>query len=686
MPNRLAHETSPYLLQHKDNPVDWYPWGEEAFERAKAEDRPIFLSVGYSACHWCHVMEHESFEDEETAAIMNEHFVSIKVDREERPDVDSIYMNAVQALTGRGGWPMSVWLLPDGRPFYGGTYFPNTPRQGIPSFKQVLVRVAEVFQEKRANIESDAMRLTEAVSGRVLLESEHSRAPSASMLHVAYEHIAQRYDRQWGGLGTQPKFPPSMTLELLLRLHRRFRWSEALDMVTHTLDRMARGGIYDQLGGGFHRYSVDHRWLVPHFEKMLYDNALLIRAYLYGYQVTGAPLYRQVVEETVAYVEREMTDPQGGFYSSQDADSEGEEGRYFVWTEQELRAALGSAVQADAVLDYWGVLHGSNFEGKSILWVPDEPERVALRHQLTPDALMAEVARAREVLLAHRERRVRPGRDDKILAAWNGLMISSLAQAGRALGSPVMVEMASRAAGFVLSRMQAGGRLLRSWRDGQARIAGYLEDYALMAEGLIELYQATFDLRWYESAANLTETMVELFWDDASGFYDTAHDHEKMITRPQEVSDNATPSGMAAAVGVLARMAILAGRPDWREKADRVLARLGPAVEQYASAFAYLASQMDFVLGEPHEIALAGEPGSGDLQALLNVLWGAFRPNQVVALRADDADPAYDRLPLLGGRTRVDGQAAAYVCRRYVCQLPVTSPEGLRQLLDDKAS
>ena len=418
MANRLANETSPYLLQHKDNPVDWYAWGDEAFERAKAEDKPVFLSVGYSACHWCHVMESESFDNEQTAALMNEHFICIKVDREERPDVDSIYMQAVQALTGHGGWPMSVWLLPDGRPFYGGTYFPDSPRHGMPSFQQVLKRIAEIYQEKRDRIENDASRLTAAISGRIILDNEANQVLSADVLETAYQQIARNYDAQWGGFGSAPKFPPAMMVEFLLRLHRRYGWTQPLEMVRSTLNRMMRGGLFDQIGGGFHRYSVDRYWLVPHFEKMLYDNALLIRAYLYGFQVLKDPAYRRVIEETVEYVRREMTSSSGAFYSSQDADSDGEEGKFFAWTLEEIRGALNGSVNLELVLDYWGVGGGPNFEDMNILWVPEEDEIVAARHDVTPEALRTAVEDARSILFEIREQRIYALEQSRVGESW----------------------------------------------------------------------------------------------------------------------------------------------------------------------------------------------------------------------------------------------------------------------------
>ncbi len=683
MPNRLAGETSPYLLQHADNPVEWFPWGDEAFEHAKCKDKPIFLSIGYSACHWCHVMAHESFEDTETAALMNEHYINIKVDREERPDVDAIYMNAVQVLTGGGGWPMSVWLLPDGRPFYGGTYFPDRPRHGMPSFRQVLKRMADLYRDERDRIEDQATRLTGAISGRILLESEHNEPATTRVLEVAYQHIASRYDARWGGFGTQPKFPPSMTLELLLRMHHRWGWQQALNMVTHTLDRMMYGGMYDQLGGGFHRYSVDAMWLIPHFEKMLYDNALLLRIYLHGFQVTGDERYRRVVEEIAGYVQREMTAPGGAFYSSQDADSEGEEGKFFAWTQDEIREVLGDSVDAGLVLDYWGVQEGPNFEDKSVLWVPESPGQVAERHGVTPADLAAQVGRARELLFAAREQRVKPGRDDKILTAWNGLMINSLAQAGRVLGRDDYTGMAASAAAFILREMRGeDGRLLRSYKDGRARIDGFLEDYAFFVEALVELYQTTFDLQWFEAARELTGSMLERFWDDEAGFFDTAGDAEMLITRPQEVTDNAMPSGTSGALAALARMALLAGEGDWLWRVDRVLERLGPAVQQYATAFSYLGSQLDFMIGEPHEIAIVGERGAPDTGALLDVVREGYRPNQVVALREPDDTRAAEALPLLAGREAIGGRATAYVCRHFMCKLPVTEPAALRAQLD----
>jgi uncharacterized protein YyaL (SSP411 family) len=575
-----------------------------------------------------------------------------------------------------------VWLLPDGRPFYGGTYFPDTPRYQMPSFKQVLLRVAEAYRESREALEGDADKLTGVIGRRINLDAEHRQQLSPEALDVAFQSLADRYDAQHGGFGGRPKFPPSMTLDLLLRLYFRHGWEHALEMVTHTLDRMAWGGMYDQVGGGFHRYSVDEMWLVPHFEKMLYDNALLMRVYLHGYQVTGEARYRRVVEGIAAYVAREMTGPQGGFYSTQDADSEGHEGRFFVWTEEELREALGDAVSVEAVLDYWGVGRGPNFEGKNILWVPEAPEVVAARVGLDVGALLAEIEKARAILFERRDRRVKPGRDDKVLTAWNGLMIKSLAEAARALERDDYAVLAANAADFVLRELHQNGRLLRSYKDGQAKFNAYLEDYAFFVEGLVELYQATFDVRWFRYALALSETMVASFWDDEAGFYDTPHDHEELIIRPQDIGDGATPSGTSGAVAVLLRMAILADRPDWHEKAERILARLATSIRSYPDAFGYMAAQIDFALNDVHEIALVGDPAAEDMQVLLRVVNRPFRPNQVVALRRPGAGGgAPGLIPLLARREMVEGAATAYVCRNFVCRLPVTGPAALEKEL-----
>lgn len=676
MPNRLANETSPYLLQHKDNPVDWYPWGEEAFERARKENKPIFLSVGYSSCHWCHVMAHESFEDEETAALMNEKFINIKVDREERPDVDSIYMSVVQALTGRGGWPMSVWMLPDGRPFFGGTYYPKQPMRGMPTFMRVLMQLATVFEEQRDALEEDASKITASVRNHLNLETQGQAVNADVIFQTAFQALSDQFDQRNGGFSTQPKFPPSMTLELLLRLANRYDWPEATRMVEITLDKMLAGGMYDQLGGGFARYSVDAVWLVPHFEKMLYDNALLLRSYLYGYQVFGKEAYRGMIDETIAYLKREMVSPEGGFYSSQDADSEGEEGKFFIWKKKEISEALSNVnVNIDALLEYWGVDLGPNFEGHNILWRAQPLEEVAEKYGMSIEELQHQIRTAKQVLFAIRETRIRPGRDDKILAAWNGLMIHSLARIGRSLGNDEALDLAVQAGEFIANKLMQNGRLLRSYKDGRARFNAYLEDYAFVAEAFLELYQATFDLKWFEYAFTLTETMLEQFWTDHAGFFDTSHDHEDLISRPQSLQDNAIPSGTSSAVAVLLRMAILANRPDWEATAQKLLDRLAPVVANYPLAFGYLGSQFEFATNEVHEIALVGDSASSEMGALLDVINTPFRPNQVVA--KVEGEGAAERIPLLQDRDQLNGKPTAYVCQHYVCQLPVTTPDAL---------
>jgi uncharacterized protein YyaL (SSP411 family) len=543
--NRLAQETSPYLLQHAHNPVDWFPWGDEAFARARAEDKPVLLSVGYSACHWCHVMERESFENADIAALMNRHFVSVKVDREERPDVDQIYMQAVQSMTGHGGWPMTVFLTPDGVPFYGGTYFPPTDRHGLPGFPRLLEGLADAWRNRRPEVVQSTKQITEQLNQADRLRRS-AQLLGDDVLFSAFHGMSGQFDERLGGLGGAPKFPQPMNWEFVLRFWKRSGNDRAREMVTRTLTTMARGGIYDQLGGGFHRYSVDAEWLVPHFEKMLYDNAQLASLYLHAWLAFGDPEYRRIVEETLDYVLREMTDPSGGFYSAQDADSEGVEGKFFVWTPDEIRAALPPAEAEDA-LSYWGLDRGSNFEGHNILWVPGEPDA-------------ASVANARRVLHDVREGRIHPGRDDKVLAAWNGLMCRAFAEAGQALGRADYVAAAARNADFILREMRRDGRLLRTWKAGQAKLLGYLEDYSMVAAALLDVYEATYERRWLDEARVLADDMLRLFWDeDVEGFYDTGTDHERLIVRPRNLYDNAVPCGSSVAVETLLRLAVLTG-------------------------------------------------------------------------------------------------------------------------------
>jgi uncharacterized protein len=676
MANRLANETSPYLLQHKDNPVDWYPWGEEALKRAREEDKPILLSVGYSACHWCHVMERESFEDEATARIMNEHFVNIKVDREERPDIDSIYMSAVQAMTRHGGWPMTVLLTPDGAPFYGGTYFPPVPSRGMPSFQQVLLSLADAYENRRDEVLRSAESLREylqTTTGAALPQT----AVGDELLDRAAESLMSELDRRFGGFGGAPKFPQAMNLEVLLRHHHRTGDRAALSGVEDTLRAMANGGIYDQLGGGFARYSVDQYWLVPHFEKMLYDNALLSRLYLEAYQATGEEFYKRIAEETLDYVVRDMTSPEGGFYSAEDADSEGEEGKFYVWMPEEMRGEL-NAEEATIAERYWDVTARGNFEGKNILYVPRPPEAVAAEFGISPEELWERVKEIRSKLLAARERRVRPGRDEKILAAWNGLMLRSFALAARVLKREDYREVAERNAAFLLDELRVDGRLRRSYKDGRARFNGYLEDHAMVADGLVALYEATFQTRWLVEAASLADAVLDLFWDEEGElFYDTPADHEELVTRPRDVYDNAAPSGTSVATDVLLRLSLLLDRDDYRARAEAVLDSLSGGMERLPGAFGRLLAALDFHLSRPREVVIVGDLASPETQALVDVVYARYLPNKVVAGRAPEDEEAVGFLPLLAERPTRDGRPTAYVCEGYACKNPTTDPEEL---------
>jgi uncharacterized protein len=680
MANRLAQETSPYLLQHKDNPVDWYPWGEEALRRAREEDRPILLSVGYSACHWCHVMERESFEDEATARLMNEHFVNIKVDREERPDIDSIYMSAVQAMTRHGGWPMTVFMTPDGAPFYGGTYFPPVPSRGMPSFKQLLLSLADAYENRRDEVMQSADSVREYLQAATGA-SAPTTGLSEELLDRAATSLLGQLDNRFGGFGGAPKFPQAMNLEVLLRYHKRTGDRAARAGVEHTLRQMANGGIYDQLGGGFARYSVDEYWLVPHFEKMLYDNALLAQLYLEAYQVSGDDFFRRIAEETLDYVTRDMTDPEGGFYSAEDADSEGEEGKFYVWTPGEIEAALDPD-EAKLAMRFWDVTERGNFEGKNILNVPRPPEVVAAEFDISAGELWQTIVRIREKLLAEREKRVRPGRDEKVLAAWNGLMLRAFAFAASVLDREDYRKIAEKNASFLIEKLVVDGRLRRSYKDGRARFNGYLEDYACVADGLVELYEATFETRWLGEAGTLADAILELFWDaEKGGFYDTAADHEELVTRPRDVYDNASPSGNSVAVDVLLRLSVLLEREEYRERGAAVLEDLSGAIAQIPSAFGRLLSALDFYLSTPYEIALIGVPDAPEMRALLSAVYSAYIPNKVVAGRAEDDEEAARLVPLLADRPMREGKATAYVCVNYACQNPTTAPEELKRQL-----
>jgi uncharacterized protein YyaL (SSP411 family) len=675
--NRLASETSPYLLQHAHNPVDWYPWGPEALERAKAEDKPILLSIGYAACHWCHVMERESFEDPHTASVMNASFISIKVDREERPDLDNIYMQAVQAMTGSGGWPMTVFLTPDGTPFYGGTYFPPVDRPNMPAFTSVLAGIADAWQNRRADVLQSGSQLRAHLQQTTQLTPSKPGALEPGILDAAGRGLAAQYDAEFGGFGGAPKFPQPMALEFLLRYWKRGGDDAARDAAVHTLEQMARGGMYDQLGGGFHRYSTDAEWLVPHFEKMLYDNAQLARAYLMGYQASGNAYFRRIAEQVITYVLREMTDQSGGFYSTEDADSEGEEGKFYVWTPAEIRALLGDQ-HARVFGSFYDVKDLGNFEGRaSILHMEYTPAEIASRSGVSEAELLATLERGRTILLEARAKRVRPARDDKVLAAWNGMMLRALAEAGAVLGRADFVDAAVKNAEFLWSTMRrADGSLLRTWKPGHtAHLNGYLEDHANVADGLIALYEATFDPRWLTAATSLADIMLERFTDtDDGGFFDTSSDHETLISRPKDIFDNATPSGNAVATDVLLRLALLTGKDEYERAARGVLELLREPMARYPMGFARSLCALDFLLGRPKEIAIVGQPGAPDTKAMLRVVFGPFVPNKVVA----GGDAA---IPLLEGRSRRNGQATAYVCEHYVCQAPTTDPGELRTLV-----
>ena len=680
MANRLARETSPYLIQHSENPVDWYPWGEEAMGRAREQDRPILLSVGYSACHWCHVMERESFEDPETAAYMNEHFVNVKVDREERPDVDAIYMEAVQAISGQGGWPMTVFLDPDGVPFYGGTYFPPDESRGMPSFRMVMEAVVDAFERKRDEIRERAGE-TRSRLGAIGAIEPAAEPPEAEMLEQAVERLLTSADRERGGFGGAPKFPPASALELLLA-----RGSAAPDdagpareAVERTLDAMMAGGIYDQLGGGFARYSVDAAWLVPHFEKMLYDNALLARAYLHGWQAFGHERYRRVAEETLDWMLREMRGPEGGFYSALDADSEGEEGRFYVWTPAQVREALAAAGLPRRRRRGRHRATTASPSAATSRAPTSSTCRAAPRGGLVPHgrkAAASELDEARRASTRRAPKRVWPGLDDKRLASWNALAIAALADAGAALGREDHLDAAREAAGFVLGSMRdEDGRLLRTYKDGRAHLNAYLEDHAFLLEALLTLYEATFEQRWFDEARALAETMIERFGDsERGGFFSTSSDHEELIARRKEIGDHPIPSGNSAAALGLLRLAALTGERAYERQAEGVLRLFARPAAGHPEAFAHLLRALDFHLAPTREVALVGE----DLAALAAVVRDELRPHLVLAGGAEGTSSP----PLLADRPTVEGRPTAYVCEHFTCQAPVTDPQQLEEALD----
>ncbi len=683
--NRLINETSPYLLQHAHNPVDWYAWGNEAFERAHREDKPILLSIGYRACHWCHVMEDESFEDQAIAQLMNENFINIKVDREERPDVDTIYMNAVQMMTGSGGWPMTVFLTPDGKPFYGGTYFPPVDRYGMPGFPRVLISVAEAYRTRRDQIENSADGMMGELKrmNQIVAQKEDSEgALSYEIADQAANQLLRALDPVYGGFSKKPKFPPSMTLQFLLGYYHRTKDQSALNAVELTLFRMANGGMYDQLGGGFHRYSVDEKWLAPHFEKMLYDNALLSRIYTEAFLAIGDDFYRRIATETLDYVAREMTDENGGFYSTQDADSEGEEGKFFVWSPAEVVSLLAEE-EASLFNRYFDVTEVGNFEGHNILHIDENIEVIARLMRVTPERMIEVIDRGKRILFEAREKRVKPFRDEKILTAWNGLMLRSFAEASRAFDRDDYLEIAIRNANFLLTRLRRDGRLLRSYKDGESKLNAYLEDYAYLIDGLLSLYEATFDTVWFEEARALMETMVAEFWDaESGGFFFTSSDHETLITRTKDFYDNATPAGNSVAAGALLRLSLFDGENRYREMAETILRTMKSTMTRAPGAFGHLLSVLDLFLATPLEIAIVGAPDDEETRAMINVIFKRYLPNKVVAFAPAGDSKASQTIKLLEGRDRIGDRTTAYVCRNFYCEAPLMSAAKLEEALE----
>ncbi|HMB69121.1 MAG TPA: thioredoxin domain-containing protein [bacterium] len=695
--NRLANETSPYLLQHADNPVDWYPWGQEAFAEAERTGKPILVSIGYSSCHWCHVMEHESFEDEDTARLMNELFVCVKVDREERPDVDEIYMTATQLMGVGGGWPLNVFLTPDGTPFVGGTYFPPTRAYGRASWSDVLRQVADAWDTRRDDVLEQGRQVVAALQRNSGLPAAEE-VPEAALLEQAIGQIMSRFDEKHGGMQGAPKFPPGQAMALLLRTYRREGDADHLRFVEFTLRKMARGGMYDQLGGGFHRYSVDERWLVPHFEKMLYDNAILARLYVEAFQVTGDPYFERIARETLDYVLREMTEPAGGFRSATDADSDGREGVYFTWTVPQVDELL----DADAAALFraaYGVTDEGNFEdphhptapgepGMNVLHVARTPAEAAAASGFPPEEAEESLRRSCQLLFEHRQGRTYPGLDDKVLSAWNGLMISAMAYAGRALGEPRYREAAERAASFVLDGMRReDGRLYRTHRGGESKIPGFLDDHAFMAAACLDLYEATFETRWFRAATELAAGMNEHFADDDSGgWFHTAHDADELVARTRSPFDGAIPAGNGVAAQVMVRLARMTGHAGYRGAAERALRAFTPVLERQPAAALSLLLALEALLRPGGEIALVGDPDAADTRRLVDAVHREYLPGAVLALRPAGDDESAELIPLLAGKEPVDGAAAAYVCRNFACRAPVTTPEDLRLAIAELGS
>ena len=678
--NRLIDETSPYLIQHAHNPVDWYPWGEEAFQKAKNENRPILLSIGYSACHWCHVMERESFENDTIAGLMNALFVNIKVDREERPDLDEIYMNAVQMLTGRGGWPMTVFLTPEGKPFYGGTYFPPEDRYGVPGFPKILQGVANAYREKPQDVERSVEQILAALQ-RMSLSTESQQPFSPDIIGQSAEQLAQAYDTDHGGLGKAPKFPNVGVYELFLRHYHHSKGSRFLEMVTHTLTKMAQGGIYDHLGGGFHRYSVDEKWLVPHFEKMLYDNAQLVRIYAQVYSVTGEPLFKQVVEETMSYLMREMLHTEGGFYSTQDADSEGEEGKFFVWTEEEISQILGEEA-SEIFCRIYDVSEEGNFEEKNILHPILTLEQASKLFRRDLREIESLVADAKAKLFQEREKRIKPFRDEKILTSWNGLMLSGLAEAIKIARQPAYLDVANRTVDFIFTKLFRDGRLLHTYKSGTGKILGYLDDYAFLAAGLLDLFEATLNRAHLDRAVELAEIMLHEFWDEAGGgFFYTGRSHERLIAQSKPIFDGSIPSGNAVATQVLLRLYHYTGKEDSLTCAERVLRAYYKAMENQPFGFAHMLAALDFYLQKPKEVVLVGDKKDPETAELLTKIHSLYLPNMTLQLASPD-DSLEKVSSLLAGKKQFDGKPTVYVCHNFTCSRPVVEWDELKPLLD----
>jgi len=678
--NRLIHETSPYLLQHAHNPVDWFPWGEEAFQKAKAEDKPILLSIGYSACHWCHVMEHESFENEQIAALMNELFVNIKVDREERPDLDEIYMNAVQMLTGRGGWPMTIFLTPERKPFYGGTYFPPADRPGMPGLPRILRAVYQAYRERPADVAKSVAEIHAALQR--MTETRSSQKPfSREIIAEAAANLARAYDPDHGGLGQAPKFPNAGVYELFLRHYHHSKDRRYLDMIVHTLRKMAQGGIYDHLGGGFHRYSVDAKWLVPHFEKMLYDNAQLMRVYAQAFTITGDPLFKQVATETANYLLREMLHPEGGFYSTQDADSEGEEGKFFVWTPAEIERLIGPQ-EGEIFNRIYDVTEPGNFEGRNIIHPVLTVEQASKYFGREGSEIEGIIASAKQKLFREREKRVKPFRDEKIITAWNGLMLSGLAAALKIAPSVEYFDAATRTVDCFFTKLFRDGFLLHTYKDGVAKLPGYLDDYAFFAVGLLDLYEVSLDRSHVERAGRLCDIMVEEFWDEKNGgFYYTGKSHEPLISRAKPVFDASIPSGNALATQLLLRLHHLTANPHHLERAEKVLRAYYEAMERQPFGFAHMLCALDFYLRKPKEVFIVGARQEAAVKALLQSLYRRYVPNLTLQL-AGPGEASAALSPLFEGKTQIDGKPTAYVCHNYACSAPVTTPAELELLLE----